>query len=275
MRRKITKAAVDGLKRGQFIADTVLTGFTVRRLDSGTVTFGFRYRDRRQGGRRHWLPCGLHGDVTAEQARIKALQFAKDVRENKQPLSAREHEKQRAAIAGGTVNEALDNFVERYVRPNLRSAAEVERCLNVYVRPALGAMRLYSVRRRDVVELLDHIEDRNGAVMCDRVLAHLRKCFNWIATRDDAFTPPVVRGMSRARPAAERARKRILADAEIVDLWAALDDLGDRRWSVSCCCPRNVAAWCLIWRGRKSTAAFGPSPNTVTRAAVKARSSCH
>ena len=33
--------------------------------------------------------------------------------------------------------------------------------------------------------------------------------------------------MSRAVPAAERARSRILADDEIVDLWVALDALGD------------------------------------------------
>ena len=71
--------------------------------------------------------------------------------------------------------------------------------------------------------MLDEIEDENGPVMADRTLAHVRKAFNWQAARDDTFVPPIVRGMSRARPAAERARKRILDDQEIRDLWKALD----------------------------------------------------
>jgi integrase len=58
--------------------------------------------------------------------------------------------------------------------------------------------------------------------MADRVLAHVRKAFNWQAARDDQFNPPIVRGMARTKPA-ERARKRILSDDEIRDLWAALD----------------------------------------------------
>ena len=66
------------------------------------------------------------------------------------------------------------------------------------------------------------IEDENGPVMADRVLAHIRKAFNWQAARDDQFSPPIVRGMARTKPA-ERARTRALSDDEIVSLWAALE----------------------------------------------------
>ena len=60
--------------------------------------------------------------------------------------------------------------------------------------------------------------------MADRVLAHVRKAFNWQATRDDQFSPPIVRGMARTKPA-ERSRKRILSDDEIREVWGALDKL--------------------------------------------------
>jgi integrase len=60
--------------------------------------------------------------------------------------------------------------------------------------------------------------------MADRTLAHLRKAFNWQASRDDEFTPPVVKGMVRTKPK-ERARSRTLDDQEIRDLWTALDNL--------------------------------------------------
>ena len=133
----------------------------------------------------------------------------------------------RRQAAGYTVDGLLDNFLERYARPNLRSAHEIERCFRVYVRPKIGSKSIYDLKRRDVVELLDAIEDAGAPVMADRTLAHLRRALNWYATRDDQFAPPIVKGMSRAKPAAERARSRILDDDEIVDLWTALDDLGE------------------------------------------------
>ena len=58
--------------------------------------------------------------------------------------------------------------------------------------------------------------------MSDRTLAHVRKAFNWQATRDDTFVPPIVRGMARTKPK-ERARKRVLSDEEIRDMWRALE----------------------------------------------------
>ena len=51
----------------------------------------------------------------------------------------------------------------------------------------------------------------------------MRKAFNWQATRDDQFVPPLVRGMARTKDS-DRARKRSLADDELHDLWKVLDD---------------------------------------------------
>jgi len=78
------------------------------------------------------------------------------------------------------------------------------------------------LRRRDIVEMLDRIEDENGPVMADRTLAHVRKCFNWWMVQDEDFKSPVVRGMARTKPS-ERERERVLADDEIRDVWAALE----------------------------------------------------
>ena len=70
--------------------------------------------------------------------------------------------------------------------------------------------------------MLDAIEDADKAVTADRVLAYVRKAFNWQATRDDQFTPPIVRGMARTKPA-DHARTRALTDDEIRSLWKALN----------------------------------------------------
>jgi integrase len=52
--------------------------------------------------------------------------------------------------------------------------------------------------------------------------AFVRKAFNWQMVNDDNFKSPIVRGMARTRPK-QRARKRILSDDEIRDVWAALE----------------------------------------------------
>jgi integrase len=147
------------------------------------------------------------------------------VADGRDPVAEKEETRAQAAreklAAVNTVGAILDKFVSRHVK-TLRSGDQVERAFDVYVRPRIGEKSIYDVRRRDIVEMLDAIEDQNGPVMADRVLAHTRKAFNWWAARDDQFAPPIVRGMARTKPA-ERARTRALADDEIRSVWQALD----------------------------------------------------
>jgi integrase len=105
---------------------------------------------------------------------------------------------------------------------NLRSADQVTHAFDAYARPEIGTMSICDVRRSHINKMLDKVEDQAGPVMADRTLAHVRKAFNWHAARDDDFSSPIVRGMARTRPK-ERARKRVLADDEIRDIWKALE----------------------------------------------------
>lgn len=129
---------------------------------------------------------------------------------------------------GLTVSGMLDKFSTRYVEKEarLRSADQIKDVFERLVKPAIGKLGIYDIRRSHVVDMLDDIADENGPVMADRTLAYARKAFNWYATRDDDFTPPIVKGMARSK-GKERARKRVLADDELRDLWAALDTIED------------------------------------------------
>jgi integrase len=226
---KITKTAVDRLQAGELIRDTKIDGFVARKLPSGSVSYGYRYRDKTTGKER-WMALGVHGakGVTAETARELALAHQGAVVKEKDPQAVRQYARRAAAEAAraddNTVDAILDTFLERHAK-KLRSSYEIERVFNVYVRPRIGAKSIYELKRRDIVEMLDKVEDENGPVMADRVLAHVRKAFNWQATRDDNFSPPIVKGMARTRPT-ERARKRMLADDEIRDVWESLDSDG-------------------------------------------------
>jgi integrase len=101
-----------------------------------------------------------------------------------------------------------------------------------------------SIRRSDVVALLDGIVDGSGpgvaaglsrlhdpqavntrdrSTMAHHVLAVVRKMFRWHQARDETFVTPVVVGMSPLVRPSERARDRVLNDEEIQKVWAALE----------------------------------------------------
>ena len=214
-KRKITKVAVDALRPGNIIADPEVRGFVARCLPSGSVTYGLRYR---VGGRQRWHSIGLHGRITPDQARRLAKKYAGEVADNRDPSAERS---QNRARDKSTVNALLDTFLDRYARKNLRSSFRIERVFDTHVRPHIGGHSIFHLRRSDVVEMLDAIEDESGPAIADWTLAYVRKAFNWWAARDDSFIPPIVPGMARTK-LRERARKRILDDDEIRDVYKAL-----------------------------------------------------
>jgi len=223
---KITKRAVDALSPGARIADSEIRGFLVRRLDSGAASYAFRYRVKGTNQQR-LISLGLHGTITADQARTLARKRAGEVADGKDPKGEREETRSAAILAKlaetNTVDAILDNFEARY-SSKLRSGDQIKRAFKVYVRPRIGSKSIYDLKRRDIIEMLDAIEDSNGPVMADRVLAHVRKAFNWWMLQDDEFKSPIVRGMARTKPG-ERKRKRTLTDDEIRDVWTALDQV--------------------------------------------------
>lgn len=247
--KRISKSQVDQMSPGQILADGEIKGFVARKLSSGTVTFGYRYRDA--AGKQKWHRLGLLGSITAEQARTLAKKRAGEVADGRDPSAERVSAKQEAAkasrVASNTVNAILDDFVKRHAS-KLRSEDQITSALDRYVRPQIGESSIYELKRRQIVEMLDAVEDKAGPVMADRVLAHIRKAFNWQAARDDDFLSPIVRGMARTKPK-ERARQRVLTDDEIRDIWRALETA-----DVPSCYPRYVKMLLLTMTRRNESA---------------------
>jgi integrase len=223
------------------------SGFAVRVTSAGTKAFVWFHR---VAGKPHWETLGRWdgndggGNLTVRDAIIKcaarALAVSTGVQKDQSGKIVKDQhgspvivdprpERTRRLQEGDkprdkTVGGVLDQFVERYVKQEakLRSAKMIEDQLERLAKPAIGHLGIYEIRRSHVVDMLDDIEDEHGPVMADRVLAYVRKGFNWYAIRDDQFTPPIVRGMARTKPK-DRKRKRVLADDEIRDVWTALD----------------------------------------------------
>ncbi len=228
---RLTKRTVDALEastKDQFRWCGEIPGFGVKCTPRGTKVFLLTYRfpKGRAGKVKRWT-IGTYGQITVDQAREVATIKRGEIARGIDPMAELQVQRQ-AAIAERakprtTVKAVIANFMKRHAKAQNRSWAETQRIFDHDVIPAWGSRQIESIARADVVELLDGIEDRGAPVMADRTLAAVRKLFRWHAARHDTFVPPIVPGMSRVRPK-ERARTRVLTDAEIRLLWRALDD---------------------------------------------------
>jgi integrase len=195
-------------------------GFGVRVTAAGARAFVLNYRLR---GREHRFTIGAWPDWSPLKAVREARNLRQRVDRGENPIEDRI-----PSPATVTVASVLDDFVARHVRDKnqpLRSADEYESAFKRLVKPRVGKLGIYEVRRSHIIKMLDEIEDVNGPVMADRTLAYVRKAFNWYAARDDQFNVPVVRGMARIKPR-ERARTRVLSDDEIRAIWPELAKAG-------------------------------------------------
>ena len=195
-------------------------GFGVRVTAAGARAFVLNYRLR---GREHRFTIGAWPDWSALKAVQEARRLRQRIDRGENPIEDRT-----PSPATETVASVLDAFVAQHVRNKnqpLRSADEYESAFERLVKPRIGKLGIYDVRRSHVIKMLDEIENTNGPVMADRTLAYVRKAFNWYAVRDDLFSAPVVRGMGRIKPK-DRARTRVLSDEEIRAIWPVVGQLG-------------------------------------------------
>lgn len=154
----------------------------------------------------------------------------------------------RRPVASDVFADVVKEFIELYAKPNNRSWKETERIFNTYVLPEWGNEKIGDIKRgKHIIALLDQIAAKKltgkgdnkgrklgGMVTADAVLAQLSVLFNWHAKRDENFASPLVKKMRRAKPIKERARQRVLTDAELRAMWPILGELGTYGAAVKC-----------------------------------------
>jgi integrase len=183
-----------------------------RSLNTGSRTFVAVARS--PGGKQIWHTIGPSHLYTIEQAREKAREAIKAIREGKDRAGAETFE---------TVGE---NWFKRYVeKEKLIGAPDFRSCLDNKLIPAWRGRDFTSIRRIEVANLLDSIEDASGPVAADSALAVIRMICNWYAARHEDYSSPIVKGMRRSNPKA-RARSRILDDDEIREVWRVAEANG-------------------------------------------------
>lgn len=207
--------------------DTEPRGFGLMVTRTGAKSFIFNYRTKlgRQGR------LTIRTDVGLKEARRQAEAALGDVAKDKDPVADQRRQAAAAAAAAATAAEnSLKNVAEEYLKregKNLRSVGQIRAMLERLIYPTkLAARPIESIKRSEIVKLLDTVEDERGPVMADRLLAALRRIMNWHVKRTDDFNSPIVKGMARVKPE-ERARKRTLTHDELRAVWRTAESRND------------------------------------------------
>ena len=162
----------------------------------------------------------LDAGLTLAAARKAATAALHELERGVDPAVARTEAKTKAAAAkADTVTAICEGYLRREGL-KLRTVDQRVSILKRLVYPVLGDRPVESLKRSDIVRLLDRIEDGQGQRAADVTLSVLRRIFNWHALRSDTFIPPIVRGMGRQN-AKDHRRSRILDDDELRRVWVA------------------------------------------------------
>lgn len=240
-RRTLTDNMIAKLPRratAYFFPDPELVKHGVRVRPSGPGTFTVIVRDTY--GKQRWIRVGSTDAMTVGEARDIAREVIKRVEAGKTPFElppvqpdsieavVRKWLKRHvgldlpgdAAVEGDKKGDKESNK-EGDKKAKLRTAHEIRRIVQKYILPHWGSRNFVEIKRRDVADLLDHIEDNHSARTADTVLTTLRSVAAWLIGRGDVDADYIspFRGIGQRVPKAKRKRDRKLDDGEIRRVW--------------------------------------------------------
>lgn len=197
-KQRLTKRYIEGLKPRikRFIAwDTEVPGFGVRVAPSGRKVFILQYRRRGQG--RYATPktatLGVHGAITVEQARDLAREAWATVNAGNDPSETFSNKQDRPTVRD-LISLNLE-WLQKHRKP--RSVQDAESILKRYVEPAVGKMAVAQVRRRDVMAIVQELEQQGRQRTAGKTIQICRAMFNraeldeapWFAMREPGTNP--------------------------------------------------------------------------------------
>src|SRR5262245_55167504 len=193
---------------------------------SGARSWAHRYVDRGKTKKVTLGPAGSNGlSVASVRAKVAAHRHRLEHPSVTVMSVMSVTPKSDGGGGGDTIETAVASFLELHAHRKTRpsTAWATERAFNRIVLPAWRGRTIDSIRKRDVIDLVESVAVSGRGYLANRTLATLSKFFNWLVACDVlAFSP--VTGVER--PHREMARERVLADAELRALWLACADGG-------------------------------------------------
>ena len=207
------------------VFDARVGGFSVQVYPTGKKTYFVNYNVH---GKRKRLRIGEPKLLKISEARVIAIQSKETCKSSiniaQEENLATEAQKVEGSKAQQTIATLADEFITEYCigegsEPNLKGWKEYLRILNKYVIPKWGNLPIEIISIGAVTKLLDKIAKKNGPYQSNRVLAVIRKLFNWARDKEIISYVPIAPKVAKK----EKARTRFLNDYEIVKFWKACE----------------------------------------------------
>jgi integrase len=188
---------------------------------TGTRSWAFRFR-RRADRKNVKLTLGKAGDggLSLAAARHAAAAYRHRLETHPGVTGVMRVTGESGGGAGDKIETGVAAFLELHVRRKNRvsTARVTENIFNRIIVPAWRDRTIDSIRRRDIIDLVEDVAASGRGYHANRTCAVLSKFFAWLVARDAlAFSP--VTGVER--PHKEKIRSRILTDDELRALWFA------------------------------------------------------
>ena len=230
-RAKIEKFIADGVPEGKTEAvlwDTMVTGLGLRLRRSGAASWLYQYRPR-GGGRAapaRKVTLGPWPSVSLDGARSAARMKSGEVASGADPVVERRVEKVRERNVLGKV---LGGYEASLRQRKIVNTPTIMSTLRRGLAPLL-AREVDTVKRKDIVVLIDTIENdgKPGAALDLR--KHSRSLLEWTTSRGFTDFNPLA-GMrrpkaSRAERLEDESKGKALSDDQVRTLWTSAASLG-------------------------------------------------
>lgn len=218
---KFTARSVDNLKpqskRFVLYEDSAYGNGSLglRVTPNGTKTWIHLYKLDRK---RRMTTLGRYPAMTLAQAHEAFAAAARQVAEGGDPGAGvvSENERRRRVPR---VTDLAELYIEKWAKVRKKSWKRDQRMLEREVLPKLGHLRVEDVQRRDIIALLDDMVERGAPTQANRLLALVRKMFNFAESRELVQYSPCHRVSA---PSPENPRHRMLHVGELRTLLAMI-----------------------------------------------------
>ncbi len=212
-KRVVESALPDPAKR-VVLWDTEITGFCLRIYPSGKKTYFLQYRNKKR--ETHKIKIGVHGPITTELARQKAIELSLNVGAGEDPSIKQK-------VVAGNTGQSMQDLADKYLDLHAKTKKapksykeDVAKLKNIILK-RYGHLRVDAISTLDLQKLNSDLQ--KTPIQANRTMALLSKMFNLAIQWGWRSDNPVM-GVGKYK---EQKRYRWLDDEESQRLFSALD----------------------------------------------------
>lgn len=185
----------------------------------GKITFQIRFRFDGKGAR---IDLGSYPLISLKEAREKALEVRSLIEKGIDPRIERKLEKINQDSESLTFKSIFDEWHEKYLFKNKKSANDIYRSFELYVFKEFGDLPANRISVRNWLNLLEPLAEQKPSIT-ERILSNTKQMYNWAIKRELCVLNPLANIDAKEDLHIEYIPKdRALNDQEIAYIWQGL-----------------------------------------------------